>query len=544
MLFETAVPGAFEGLVSSAQAPIYTQDGVLQIWEGDQVIATYYDADDGSGNAVTVTAQADVEGLPRLLYAEDFETGLSEQWTVTGINDQQWQITDTAIKVHGAGLADVNTQASLQLDCSLMREVHLHFYHDLYLPHTPLPTVRVLIAVNQGDPQEIAAYTETQEGIVDLDISLYADGQSQVLVSWSFEGAKISFLDSWSVDDVEIHAIQPPTPPEMSDLQSETSLAQPVSIELCVIDEGVSVANSYRIIDTLPRRGMLEDPDGGMIMDSDLPYTLLNNGSQVIYTPNACFIGQDTFTCHADDGGQVPYGGTSLPVGVTIEVLPPALLETSFETGLPEGWEIIDGSDDQNTWQPGDDEGRTYMYVTNLFPEPIDLNEQLIVTVPMDFSQSDQVLLRVDQKIVFSEVSVGRMSIEYRIGEQDWHVIEAYEIYGDIYYEYAGQTTFDLTADLAGQTDVRFRFNYDNPLDRPMEWYLYRVEIRSGQFPLAGDFEADCDVDLMNFSQLASVWGSTDQDGVYDPVYELAEPTGLIDLADLAVFAENWLQTH
>jgi len=58
-----------------------------------------------------------------------------------------------------------------------------------------------------------------------------------------------------------------------------------------------------------------------------------------------------------------------------------------------------------------------------------------------------------------------------------------------------------------------------------------------------GDFDADGDVDLGELSIFASAWLKTlGQDG-YNPVCDIAEPSNnFIDEADLAEFAENWLQ--
>jgi len=80
------------------------------------------------------------------------------------------------------------------------------------------------------------------------------------------------------------------------------------------------------VIKTLPTSGTLSDPQGGLI--TAVPYVLVNNGNQVIYTPDTGYIGTDCFTFQANDGGMAPNGGDSnvATVSSTVTILTSGLL--------------------------------------------------------------------------------------------------------------------------------------------------------------------------------------------------------------------------
>ena len=82
-------------------------------------------------------------------------------------------------------------------------------------------------------------------------------------------------------------------------------------ITLEAIDDGLPNppgALSY-IITSLPEDGTLSDLGAGLI--DTVEYELVNNGKQVIYTPDEDYLGVDSFSFKADDGGVPPQGGQS-----------------------------------------------------------------------------------------------------------------------------------------------------------------------------------------------------------------------------------------
>ncbi len=59
--------------------------------------------------------------------------------------------------------------------------------------------------------------------------------------------------------------------------------------------------------------------------------------------------------------------------------------------------------------------------------------------------------------------------------------------------------------------------------------------------PYPGDSEPDGDMDLLDFTALALSWLTSSEDDAYDPYCDINAPRdGIIDMLDLALFAQNW----
>ncbi|MHC4855525.1 MAG: M6 family metalloprotease domain-containing protein, partial [Planctomycetota bacterium] len=128
-----------------------------------------------------------------------------------------------------------------------------------------------------------------------------------------------------------------PTPPVASDIVELTPLDTPITVTLTATDEGLPDppnALSY-IITTLPSHGTLSDPSAGAI--SSVPYTLLSNGKQVNYTPDAGYAGSDSFQYKANDGGTPPDGGDSNTATVTINIAAISVIYSATMDTNP-GW--------------------------------------------------------------------------------------------------------------------------------------------------------------------------------------------------------------
>ena len=60
--------------------------------------------------------------------------------------------------------------------------------------------------------------------------------------------------------------------------------------------------------------------------------------------------------------------------------------------------------------------------------------------------------------------------------------------------------------------------------------------------PLVTDWDGDCDIDQVDFAILASAWQSVSGDDRWNPDCDIAVPAdNSIDMLDLAVFVENWM---
>jgi len=122
----------------------------------------------------------------------------------------------------------------------------------------------------------------------------------------------------------------PPRPPLANDVIASTHMDVPTTITLNVIDDGLPNPPgvlSY-IITSLPQNGTLSDPYAGLI--DTVGYVLVNDGNDVIYTPDSEYLGLDGFSFKADDGGVAPQGGESNEADVFISVVIPEYFTEYF----------------------------------------------------------------------------------------------------------------------------------------------------------------------------------------------------------------------
>jgi hypothetical protein len=115
-----------------------------------------------------------------------------------------------------------------------------------------------------------------------------------------------------------VHSV-PAAPPVAQDADVITLIHTPVTVTLRATDDGSPIppgAMTY-VIASLPEHGRLEAVAGGTPL-SQVPSTLPAN--QVVYRPDAGWVGQDSFTFLADDGGVAPFGGPSNTATVHLSV--------------------------------------------------------------------------------------------------------------------------------------------------------------------------------------------------------------------------------
>ncbi len=128
-----------------------------------------------------------------------------------------------------------------------------------------------------------------------------------------------------------------PKPPEAQDVEAVTGVNTAATITVTAEDDGEPNPPgmlSYIVV-SKPTHGQLRDPQGDAI--TAVPYTLLNNGNQILYTPNAYFDGYDTFTFKANDGGVPPDGGDSNIASVLVTVGGPQTVY-SWNLDTDPGW--------------------------------------------------------------------------------------------------------------------------------------------------------------------------------------------------------------
>ncbi|MHC5060883.1 MAG: hypothetical protein ACYTFK_07355, partial [Planctomycetota bacterium] len=121
-----------------------------------------------------------------------------------------------------------------------------------------------------------------------------------------------------------------PRPPVASDVAVSAHMEMPAVITFDAIDDGLPnppAALSY-VITSLPSHGTLSDPGGGII--GTVGYVLVNNGNKVVYTSDSEYLGFDSFSYRADDGGVSPRGGESNEADVFISVVIPEYFTEHF----------------------------------------------------------------------------------------------------------------------------------------------------------------------------------------------------------------------
>jgi hypothetical protein len=114
-------------------------------------------------------------------------------------------------------------------------------------------------------------------------------------------------------------------PPTAVDAQVSCAFNASATITLKATDDGKPNppgAISYRIL-SKPAHGLLEMPGGTPIttVPAKLP------ADKVVYRPTANYLGQDSFTFNADDGGTAPFGGRSNTATVKITVVKEVTIE-------------------------------------------------------------------------------------------------------------------------------------------------------------------------------------------------------------------------
>jgi hypothetical protein len=116
-------------------------------------------------------------------------------------------------------------------------------------------------------------------------------------------------------------------PPTASDLQFKGAVNAPVTIAFTATDDGrpnPPGALSYTIV-SLPQHGQLESLAGVPI--TAVPAALANPADKVVYRPDQDWVGDDSFTFYAHDGGTAPYGGQSNTATVNVSIVPEVTVE-------------------------------------------------------------------------------------------------------------------------------------------------------------------------------------------------------------------------
>ncbi len=370
-----------------------------------------------------------------------------------------------------------------------------------------------------------------KEGLYFLD-QIVATGQSSDYQS--------SCGNVWAANFVA----QVPSPPIAQDVNVAAQPFIPQAIILHAIDEGHpdTPGELNYIITSLPAYGTLSEPQAGVIESDDLPYTLRGYGRQVNYYCYTVDANEpDIFYFKANDGGTAPEGGDSNAARVAIDIEPAEVYSFDFEDGLPTGWTIVDGFSDGHTWELHTEtdpsgESISIMMVDGQFAGSLD--EQLISNY-LDCSQFDGLSISFTNMFAgfFTEVA----EVDIRVNEGPWQNIARFQ------GAFAPEVVeLDVSTIADEQADVQFRWHYTKPAFG-FGWMLEHIQLFAFDKALKvalGDFEPDGDVDLNDFRQLALSWKTSVGEPNFNPACDISDPDdGRIDVLDLVIFSENWLNT-
>jgi hypothetical protein len=221
--------GAFEGSIPTAELEPVLDDGTLQVSGTETIVCVYEDANDGTGRSATATDTATLTGTPALIFQTDFTEGLPAGWSTVDQGDSvgdTWTWTNPGRQSSsywsgtfmiadsswfgwlGYGVMDEQL-VTHHINCSDYTGVKLRFHHYFrcYV-YGRNEICDVDIRVGGGAWQNLARYQEGDAyGLVQLDLSAYADGQPDVQMRWHYYNANYEYY--WGIDNVQITAVAP-----------------------------------------------------------------------------------------------------------------------------------------------------------------------------------------------------------------------------------------------------------------------------------------------------------------------------------------------
>lgn len=394
--------------------------------------------------------------------------------------------------------------------------------------------------------------TKTGENFLDQNVAV---GQS---ADWGTPGNR------WGINFVSA-TIGPPT---VFEIEADADSPASINVQLKVLDDGNPDPNLLHcIITSLPSHGVLSEPNVGPI--DAVPYVLGSdaNSVSVTYTPCPYFGGQDSFTYMANDGGTYPTGGDSNIATVTVNVNNEQVTDYHSDSNLYT-WGILDTSNYAVRSQ--------MIYLSGEIGSSKRITGLAINVYSVPGRALSNWTIRMRHTTMSAYTSLTQIypdwTVVYQAGEtltSGWNWF-----YFDTPFDYNG--TSNLMIDLSfwnggiatdgtyfaynsGQARNYMMFDADGDAGSPLNWvyssawdyYNQSAYMPAMQFlsessadPIPGDFDASCDVRLPDVAIFSQAWGSQTGDAAYNADCDLTTVKGAVDIQDMAILAEHWLEVY
>jgi hypothetical protein len=376
--------------------------------------------------------------------------------------------------------------------------------------------------------------------------------------------------NKWGINFAATNASPPTAMDKVVDVNSLAS--KQISLE--AVDDHLPnpPAKMRFIVTSLPAHGTLSEPNVGSI--SITPYALAADANSVQYTPCPYYGGQDSFTFKANDGGTAPTGGDSNIATVTINVdnklyTDYATSSSSYTSFLFNTASYYDMRSEVLYLQS--DIG-VAKYITdlalNVYPAPGQTLTNWTIRMQHTnwtyFSSPSSMFLTSGWTMVYQ----GNMTLTSE-GWYNFHFQTPFKYNGtqnllvDFSYNNSGLASpsggyfinsaagtnrlIGLVSTTGAQGDP-LNWNWSTSgLSRSSGGYVPSVKL-IGTVPInpvVGDFDLNCNVKLPDLAILSAAWATSQGQANYNSSCDISNPKdNTINLADLIVFANHWLQTY
>ncbi len=312
------------------------------------------------------------------------------------------------------------------------------------------------------------------------------------------EGLSPDFYES----DLGSMGVCRPTPPVANDGTVEGATGSPVEVVLDADDDGQPdppALLTFTIL-SLPEHGLLFDPEGGAIISA--PH-VLTAGNIVTYVSDVYYVGLDSFTFMANDGGEAPDGGDSNVATVTVGISGGMGMVYSFPMNSDPGWST------EGQWaygQPmgmgshgGDpDAGHTgdHVYGYNLYGDySNDMPRRYLTTTALDCGDARDIELRFWRWLGVQGAEFDHAGIQISNNGTDW--VSIWEHTSEQWVIPAGwqQFTFDIS-DVADEQEtvyIRWAMGPTDSMITYPGWNIDDVELWGIALAPGCPGDANCD---------------------------------------------------